>query len=1032
LFIFLVGSSVFFLLKDGLLIDQITVAGLDIEKLYIKWDEKLTIKAEHAYVTKRNNTASKPFNPRSVTNAFRFIKFFEGFIGTVSIDKLRLGDAVGAFHYNAGSRNDLLLDTPNYTLDSTLGFKDDCFVFNIASFEDKNRDITLEGTIVVRLSDSKMFSKLNATIGTAEGLSLYLYSNRNALTFTVSADRPVNDLSAVVDAFALPRNISKWIVEYAAGDRVELKKLYGVVPYKDPSAVLRTLYGEATFHGLEYTFNPQSDPIRTGYTDLLFKDGILNIYPKEARYYTHDTGESWLNIDFTAERTLLTAYIKTLARLDQDMLNLLESYGIQLPFKQTEGKLSADLQLAITLATGDTKADGRFDVRQGRFRYQGLDLDVAKGAIALKNADVSVESLDISYGNTLHANVRGHMNPVQNDGHLKIDADAIEFGPLENPLALEQEKPLHIDYLLSKNGDTIIIEPSSWRYASHRIKFDAMQVPFDFSASIATLQEVGFSYNGSVRSRASGTVDFQQQLAALKLDIDKVDFDSLILKNAPLSFDLSYDGLLRMSASGHSVWDVNGTTLTLDPFGADVNATHLKTTPVPFGFGPDVNGTIATEYEFETSTAAVTFESLKLQHEDLGNYFTLRHPVSGLIHIQGRHTYAASEDIDMSYTAAPERWDLSLYSLERLSEHSALLRRYHLENGHLQLGRDYAYDLIGINGGIEYPYPLTVDDSGPVTYYEVLGQYTPEKLHLALNDTLQVTIADKIDIASKNIGYNLGAILQVINANDSDNQAAKLPELSLNAKNSFIYFTPQRRALADTISLYTNDSGLYARLKHRDGMAIFELKNNKFYLYGTRFGDLFMRHLLALAEYRGGELSFHVNGTTSEAHGVMRINNTVIKDYKLMNNILAFINTVPSLATFSLPHYSDKGMEVKNAYASFHYNDGLVKVDGVKVDSQEIDIAGNGVIDYVKETVDMKLNLITDAGENVSKIPIVGYILVGEKGDVTTTLKISGNMNDPKVSSDIAKGIVVAPFKMILRTITLPFSIFDKDKKKKK
>ncbi|MDX1295404.1 MAG: AsmA-like C-terminal domain-containing protein [Sulfurimonadaceae bacterium] len=922
-----------------------------------------------------------------------------------------------------------MLNAPNYTLDSTLGFKDDYFVLDIASFHDKKREVKLDGQIVVSLDDSKMYSKFSLSAGDVTGLNLYLYSNRNALTFSLTAHNPIPDLGVVANSIALPHNISKWMVDYASGEHIVLKQLNGVIPYKDPSAVLRTLYGEATYQGLSYTFNQKTEPIRTAYTDLVFQDGILNIYPKEATFYAHDTGSSWLNIDFKAKQTLLTAFIKTDVQLDRDMLNLLESYNIRLPFEQTRGKTATDLKLAVILASGATTAQGSFNALDAGYRYQGLDLDVKKAAIELNNADVTVESLDIGYGEYLHANVQGLMNPVSNDGHLKINADRIRIGAAEKPLQLSQQEMLHIDYILSKGKDTIIIEPSTWEYGSHGLTFDAMSVPYDFDASVATLKDVTFNYNDAIRSTVTGSVDFLKQLASLRLDLKEARIGDVVLTNAPLSLDLEYKGQLHVTTDTRWVWDINGTLLTVEAGSADLNGTHLSTSSTHFHYGPDINGSVSTVYELETSTAIATFDSLKLSNESLGSYFALSHPVTTLVHLQEGYLYVASEDLDLSYSATPKRWDLSFYSLSHLAEHSPLLHRYHLNNGYLQLGRDHAYEQIGINAGIEYPYPLTVDESGPVSFYELIGQYTPDKLRLTLNETLRVDIDDKVNIESDGIGYNLGAILKVINTEDTVVDADTVPELNLNARNSFIYFTPQRRAVAESISLYTNDSGLYARLKHREGMAIFELKDRKFYLYGTRFGDHFMSHLLALAKYRGGELSFHVNGTTDEAHGVMRVKKTVIKDYKLMNNILAFINTVPSLATFSLPHYSDKGMEVKNAYASFHYKEGLVKVDGVKVDSQEIDIAGNGVVDYVNETVNMKLNLITDAGENVSKIPIVGYILVGEKGDVTTTLKISGDMNDPKVSSDIAKGIVVAPFKMILRTITLPFSIFDKKEK---
>ena len=83
------------------------------------------------------------------------------------------------------------------------------------------------------------------------------------------------------------------------------------------------------------------------------------------------------------------------------------------------------------------------------------------------------------------------------------------------------------------------------------------------------------------------------------------------------------------------------------------------------------------------------------------------------------------------------------------------------------------------------------------------------------------------------------------------------------------------------------------------------------------------------------------------------------------------------------------------------------------------------MIDYFNNAINLKLNLKTDFGSNVSNLPVVGYILIGDDGTAATSFKISGALDNPKVESALAKDIIVSPFNILFRTITYPFHVLD-------
>ena len=262
-------------------------------------------------------------------------------------------------------------------------------------------------------------------------------------------------------------------------------------------------------------------------------------------------------------------------------------------------------------------------------------------------------------------------------------------------------------------------------------------------------------------------------------------------------------------------------------------------------------------------------------------------------------------------------------------------------------------------------------------------------------------------------------IADIVNAKQGDINNYSDATVAFHAKNIYLYISDTRKVLSETVQIDYFKKTLIAQLKHQEGVADLRFKNGIFHIEGNNFGDTFMQNLFSLSKFQNGKLNFKMRGKPSEYNGLFNINNTTLLDYKIFNNILAFINTVPSLVTLSVPNYSKSGLFVKNAYLNFKAKDDLFHISDIYLDSKELDIAGKGEASFVKDSIDLKLNLKTDLGSSASKIPLVGYI-VFDKDSVATTLDISGSLSDPKVETLIAQDIAVAPLGILLRTLSLP------------
>jgi hypothetical protein len=239
-----------------------------------------------------------------------------------------------------------------------------------------------------------------------------------------------------------------------------------------------------------------------------------------------------------------------------------------------------------------------------------------------------------------------------------------------------------------------------------------------------------------------------------------------------------------------------------------------------------------------------------------------------------------------------------------------------------------------------------------------------------------------------------------------------------------------RKIVADTFDATLKNDNFDASLHHMNGSAILKIRNDLFSIDGQGFNDKFMEHLFALSDFSGGGFSFTAKGRTDAFDGLMRVENTILKDYKVLNNVLAFVNTVPSLTTFSLPNYNSKGLPVDEGYAHFAYKKGVLSVDNFTLNSPEMKITGTGRADFNANQLDGSLTLKTDLGSSLGKVPMVGYILLGDDGSLTTTLTLSGKLDDPEIDTAIAKEIVTAPFNILKRTLVYPFLWMMDDTKK--
>jgi hypothetical protein len=218
-------------------------------------------------------------------------------------------------------------------------------------------------------------------------------------------------------------------------------------------------------------------------------------------------------------------------------------------------------------------------------------------------------------------------------------------------------------------------------------------------------------------------------------------------------------------------------------------------------------------------------------------------------------------------------------------------------------------------------------------------------------------------------------------------------------------------------------------LIHGPGKILLQFKKGKFMLDGDNLNDAFMGALIQSSSFQGGRMSLLSSGSFKEFSIVLTIEDTVLKGLASLNNVMAILNTVPALVTFSLPEYDMLGLPINSVLVGMKYKDRVATFESLEVLSPEMQGKGTGEIDFVNETLDMDVSIKTQASRNVGKIPAVGFIIAGDDDDASLGLKIEGSYDDPEVSTSVVKDVIAYPIEILYRTLKLPFPITKKKEK---
>lgn len=912
------------------------------------------------------------------------------------IEEINYKDINASLYYSDDKLGYFKIKSEDLIADIDIKPENNFINLELKNFNLKDKEIELKSDIIIDTKKNELYISAKTEIGSDLSLNINIESTLNELKYAISSNKDIKSIKYLMSLLKPGKALNYWINEAIEIKYFTLKSAYGFVDFKNPDTALKNLYVHLNGEKLKYKYHPKLDDIHTKNTDLVFKEGVLFIIPNNSSTYEFKLDSSWLKIDFKPIQERLSLYLQFDGMVDKHLLYLLDVYNIKLPFIQNSGYMDTNLKLDINLISLDVDAKGYFYTNEANFTYLGLDLDLKDTLVHLDNFNINISKMTAKYQDIAKADVVAKLNLKNDTGYIDFNIDKINVN--KNLTLNINRKKLFIKYLISPNQDIINISKSNWNYNGEILSINKLSIPFDFDTLFATIPTTEIHLGDIATAYVSGNTSLKDFSTKLDIDIIKLKTNAIEFSQSTSFFNLTYiDDKLSIFSNKNIKFNLGNLKCNLNKGKIELQNNTLIASASQLNIGEFFT------YNIDSNNS---FKNIQID-----------------INSTDKQTLINIPNLNISTLFSKERWEISFNSLPILKQYSPFLQKYLIKDGNISLYQNKTDESINFLANIDYPYRILNINNKLISKYILKGKIIDDDIEIKINDKVSVSISKNIYVEGKNIGINLDDVFSLLKDLNTTSSDEKNKNISMNLKKTFIYIDDKRRVLADEINLQYHNDITTTQLVYKNAKSGFKLKDGLFHLYGEGFNDEFMENLFNLAKFKKGSFDFNIKGNLEEYSGIFYVKNTTLIEYKMLNNILAFINTIPSLMTFSMPGYNKNGLEVNSAYINFYYKDEIYNINDIYLGSKEISITGRGKASLVQNKIDLELSLKSDLGSTALKIPLVGYVLFGED-TVSTTLKILGKFDDPTVESMIAKDIIVAPINIIKRTLSLPFYLF--------
>lgn len=411
----LILASVYFLFK-GISLDSFSFGNIYISQLYIKYDKKLIVRVEEFKInTKSNTTSSMDDINQTLAKLPKILAYFQ----EIDIKHFEISGNEFSILFN---KNNVYFDSKFLNLSAIPKFYGDTFELDLYSLYLKDIALFLDGKIKIN-TKTKSIDYFGNTIYKYANLNLNLNWSKDEISLFLNS-KPLKDIKFLKDFFRLNKIAEKWMYENIKG-KFELKDFFLTFNPKTFAPNISSIEGYLEVYDAQIKFNDNLEALKSPKINVRFKNDTLDFKIVEATYKDKElTNSKVLITNLSNEKKgLISISLNSNSLLDEDILNLLKTYKIDLPLKQLDGKTTSKLLLEIPYdSKRKIKTEGSFLIKNSNISLNGFGFFIKKAEVVLNNNQILVENSTLNYKNMINtnANFTIDLNKLSLDGNIYL------------------------------------------------------------------------------------------------------------------------------------------------------------------------------------------------------------------------------------------------------------------------------------------------------------------------------------------------------------------------------------------------------------------------------------------------------------------------------------------------------------------------------------------------------------------------------------------------------------------------------------
>ena len=927
--------------------DSFSFGDFSVSKFYLKIDKKLILQIDEIVLKDKKTKVKSSFEDiKSILNKAPFVlNLFQN----IDIETMKIAD--NSFKLKLDD-DYIYLDNKFVNIASSYSRVGDLLNLNIYSIYLKDIDLLLLGKMKIDFDkDILTFLGKYKYKDFVDG-DLNIQANKEELDFFINSGEMEN-IKFLKNYVDLDKIAEAWMYDNVEG-KLYLDYLYGKVDLNSFTPILNSIKGYARVLDATVRFNEQLDVVETSLINLEYENDNLFIKLKEPTYKGISVDGSF--VDIKNMTSLKNGHVDVTLNakhiLDDNVLNILKAYGINLPLKQLSGETEAYVHLYIPY-DAPMKTFGVFKSIDSTFKINEFEFYSKNGSVDLINTDVVIKDTDFVHKDMINAKV-----------NLKIDTKTLD-----------------------SKGEAF--------FNSFLIKSDNQEI-----ISLEN-KKVDFGIN------------FKENT---KLSIDELETQILFLEN---NTDIKIKKIEKLYPYSKLLQDI-------DIKKGDLNIKLFDENNISF---------LANLFELD----------IPLKKEDK-KVDTLS--LFGLIKENKISINTVSNDLVINIIKNKIDVIINFYDVD--------LKNDTKKNG---LNQDLSVRLINSNILLKDNSFYSIDSNIDLIKDDIYFEGSFGKLDIPIKnkdeklDTLDIKGYSKKDLI-KVISKDKKIDLTLINNNeinlklndldliyDVNNSEEKYKKIKIDAKNSNIIINDKYKVLSSKYTILSNDKNTLFDLAYLNGKIKYTKdKNKNINLSAKNINDTFVNTFFSKELIKGGTFSLEASGHDKLISGKMLFDKNKLLNLTILNNLITLVNTTPALinpllavpAVFGMVTnggFNLNGYAVNEGYIDFTYDFenrilNLIKIHTV---GNSVDFDGYATLNLKDSFVNSSVDLIfmKDYTKIVNFIPGLSYIFLGDDKRVSTRVNIIGDLNNPKIETNLAKDSASIPVDIFKRIITSPMKIFE-------